>query len=880
MNALYQYKILLVDDRLENLISLSAVLKKAGYTCDKAISGKEALQFLLKNKYGLIILDVQMPEMGGFEVAELIKGNSKTKDIPLIFLSANAIHKEFFNKGYEVGALDYLTKPVDIDLLLLKVKNFLFLHHSLRLLEKANTVLEKKVVEVKISYEDLYYSLPQEVFLINNQGVVVNINRTDRLNCGLQAKELLHRPFKRSLFLSEILSEFDTTGKFEHFVNQNKRKRSVEFKIQKSDTVVFYGDATITPSFIDGKPHIQVFVNDITELKNAEKEIRESEAFNKGILSSLSSHIAVVDWNGTIINVNEAWTNFAKQNGEISFERSGVGSNYFEVCEKAIAEGDKYAENALNGIKAVLKKEISQFQMEYPCHSPDKERWFILSVTSFEGDRLKTVVRHVDITERKKAEEELMKSKKLVEIIYEASPEAVIIIDGEGHIIKWDSKSEMLFGWNESEVLGVSLSETIMPERYREIFFNGLKQYSEFKEGPLFNKPLETTVLNKSGAEFYISLCITASLINGKRYFIGFIRDISERKQAERLLYDSQKSYENLLNNMNDGFVVDDIDGKIIFANERFFEIFGINKSDLESLEMEDYVAPEYQKKIRKRHDQRISGKKVPDNFEFKGLKKNGEVIWLDVRVNPIFEKGVIKGTQSVIRDITKKKRAEEILVESEVKIRNFATHLNQVLEDERTNLAREIHDELGQQLAGIKYGISSFKKMAANKVEIEHKVNDLLNDVDITIQDLRKIATELRPGILDTLGLSSSIEWLVKGYEKKKGVRCNLRIDVGEQQFSKQISTCFFRICQESLTNISKHTEADEVDIQLYLKDKKLSLIIKDNGKGMTINKQENPFSMGLIGMKERANNIGGTFEIVSELGKGTIIKAEVTIN
>lgn len=880
MDELYQYKILLVDDRLENLISLSAVLKKAGYDCDKALSGKEALKMLLNNKYGLIILDVQMPEMSGFEVAEYIKGNSKTKDIPLIFLSANAIHKEFFNKGYEVGALDYLTKPVDIGLLLLKVKNFLFLHHSLSLLEKANTILEKKVVEVKISYEDLYYSLPQEVFLINNEGIVVNINRKDKLNCGLEAKDLLHQYFKRSLFLSEILSEFDTTSKFELFVNQNTRKKNIEFKIRKTDTTIFYGEATITPTIIDGRHHIQVFVNDITELKNAEIEIRESEAFNKGILSSLSSHIAVVDWNGTIINVNEAWTNFSKQNGDICFKRSGVGSNYFDVCEKAIAEGDKYAEKALSGIKAVLKKETPHFQMEYPCHSPEKDRWFILSVTSFEGDRLKTVVRHVDITERKKAEEELIKSKKLVEIIYEASPEAVIIVDGEGVIIKWDTKSETLFGWTESEVLGINLSETIMPQRYREIFFNGLKHYSEFEEGPLFNKALETTALNKSGVEFYISLCITASLINGKRYFIGFIRDISERKKAERLLFDSQKSYENLLNNMNDGFLVDDIEGKIIFANERFCEIFGISKSDLENMELEDYVAPEYRKTLRKRHDQRISGKKVADNFEYKGLHKNGEMIWLDVRVNPIFEKGVIKGTQSVIRDISKKKRAEEVLVESEIKIRNFANHLNQVLEDERSNLAREIHDELGQQLAGIKYGISSFKKMAANKIEVERKVNDLLNDVDITIQDLRKIATELRPGILDTLGLASSIEWLVKGYEKKKGVRCNLKIDVNEQQFSKNISTCFFRICQESLTNISKHTEADEVDIQLYLKDKKLSLMIKDNGKGMTINKQENPFSMGLIGMRERANNIGGIFEIVSELGKGTIIKTEVTIN
>ncbi len=1002
MNELYQYKILLVDDRPENLISLSAVLKKAGYTCDKALSGKEALKMLLNNKYGLIVLDVQMPEMSGLEVAELIKGSNQTKDIPLIFLSANAVDKEFFNKGYEVGALDYLAKPVDVNLLLLKVKNFLFLHHSLTLLAKANVILEKKVVEAQISFESLYYSLPQDVYLINKEGIIVNINRTGILSCGMNAEDLLHRHFKNSLFLDTILSEF------EPYFNRNELKENIEFQANKTDNTSFYGEATITPTLIDGDLHIQVFINDITErvkseesvrkselrltiaqkiakigdwefdhstnriswseemyniyncdpktyhpnleslinlthqedrkplikwvnslifsvkkpsiiiriinpdssikyirgdgeicydekghpfksigtaqditeLKNAELEIRESEAFNKGILSSLGSYIAVIDKNGHVLSVNESWKKAAMQMEADALLKVFSGENYFEVCEQSKNENNSFAEKVLYGLKAVLNKNILRFEIEYPSYTKDQERWYFVSVSGFEGDNHKVVLRFVDITERKKSESALIENKKLVQSISEASPDAVIIINGEGIITKWDAKSEALFGWKESDVIGTNLSETIMPQRYHEMYLNGLKQYVEFKEGPLFKKTLETTALNQSGVEFYISLNITVSLLNGKLHFIGFIRDISERKKAEQLLFDSQRLYKNLLDNMNDGFMVDDIDGKLTFANEQFCEIFGIKNTDLDNIVLENYVDPEYRAALRERHNRRMSGDIVHDSFEFKGIRANGENIWLEVRVNPIIEKGVIKGTQSVIRDITKKKKAEEVLVESEIKIRNFANHLNQVLEDERTSLAREIHDELGQQLAGIKFGISSFKKMATNNPEIERKINDLLNDVDITIQDLRKIATSLRPGILDTLGLASSIEWLVKGYEKKKAVRCKLKIDVDEQQFNKSISTCFFRICQESLTNISKHTEADEIMIELSLKNKKLSLIIKDNGKGMTMNKQQNPFSMGLIGMRERANSIGGTFEIESGVGKGTLIKTEVIIN
>lgn len=616
------------------------------------------------------------------------------------------------------------------------------------------------------------------------------------------------------------------------------------------------------------------------ELKKAEIEIKKSEAFTRGILSSLGSYIAVIDWTGHIISLNESWEKATMQQEADTLLNVFPGSNYFKACERAIKEGNSCSEKILHGLRSVLNKEQLRFEIEYPSHLPGEKRWFMASVTGFEGDNTKAVLRFANITERKKSEFALIDNKNLIQSIYDASPDAVIIVDAEGVITKWDEKSEALFGWKENEVMGVNLSETIMPPRYQEIYLNGLKQFVEYKEGPLFKKSLETTALHKSGVEFYISLNVSTSIINRKRFYIGFIRDISERKKAEQLLFSSQRLYKNLLDNMNDGFMVDDIEGRITFANEQFCEIFGIENANLTNIILEDYVDPEYRTVIREMHNKRVAGENVQDAFEFKGRKTNGESIWLDVRVNPIFEKGEIKGTQSVIRDITKKKIAEVVLVESEIKIRNFASHLNQVLEDERTNLAREIHDELGQQLAGIKYGISSIKKLTSNNEDIQLKISELMNDVDTTIQVVRKIATELRPGILDTLGLASSIEWLVKEYGKKKGVKLVLNIDVNEQEFSKSISTCFFRICQESLTNISKHAEADEILVSLFVKDKKLVLIIKDNGKGISINKQKNPFSMGLIGMKERVNNIGGHLEILSEPGKGTCIITEVKIN
>ena len=196
------------------------------------------------------------------------------------------------------------------------------------------------------------------------------------------------------------------------------------------------------------------------------------------------------------------------------------------------------------------------------------------------------------------------------------------------------------------------------------------------------------------------------------------------------------------------------------------------------------------------------------------------------------------------------------------------------MLEDERASIAREIHDEFGQQLAGIKMGLSSFKKMFSEDNPLSEKMNDMMRDVDNTLQALRKIATELRPGILDSLGLVPSIHWLVNEFEKKTKIKCHLQPDIKKHKYEQNLSTCFFRICQESLTNISKHSGATEVYIGLEQGEKELRLKISDNGKGIASEKLENPFSMGLLGMRERANIIGAHLLIMSKKNSGTTVQ------
>lgn len=385
-------------------------------------------------------------------------------------------------------------------------------------------------------------------------------------------------------------------------------------------------------------------------------------------------------------------------------------------------------------------------------------------------------------------------------------------------------------------------------------------------------------------------------------------KNITDLKQSIEKLQTQKNLFEGLLESAPDGIVGINEKDQIVIFNRMAEMIFGYERKETmgSSLSM---LMPE---KNVSRHKEFVTAYFANPSHRQMGTvgrplfgkRKNGELFPVDISLS-CFETPEGKITLSSIRDITKQKLAEEKLTKAETEIRNFARHINKVLEDERAHIAREIHDDIGQQLAGIKMGLALLKKKPARATllpmggdggGLEASLDGMMRDVDNTIQSLRKIATELRPGILDSLGLIPSIKWLAQEFEKKTGIKCFIETDAKEQMFEKNLSTCFFRICQESLTNISKHAQASEIRIKIrqappqpspigretvrskVLPDGEdlggaLVLEISDNGKGISSEKLDNPFSMGLLGMRERANIIGADLKINTGKGKGTTV-------
>jgi signal transduction histidine kinase len=229
----------------------------------------------------------------------------------------------------------------------------------------------------------------------------------------------------------------------------------------------------------------------------------------------------------------------------------------------------------------------------------------------------------------------------------------------------------------------------------------------------------------------------------------------------------------------------------------------------------------------------------------------------------------------------TERKRIVLALELSEMRARNFAKQLNDALETDRARIAREIHDEFGQQLTGLKMSLSSLKKTGGTGDDIGPFIDALVIDVNESIQTIRQIANELRPALLDKLGLFAAIEWLVSEIEKKTGIASRIYVAIDQPVIDKTLEINIFRICQETLTNVTKHAEATMVDIRIEHVDNLLKISIADNGKGIKAgNLQNPPLSMGLLNLKERANLIGAELKINSQTGQGTMVELILNIN
>jgi signal transduction histidine kinase len=239
------------------------------------------------------------------------------------------------------------------------------------------------------------------------------------------------------------------------------------------------------------------------------------------------------------------------------------------------------------------------------------------------------------------------------------------------------------------------------------------------------------------------------------------------------------------------------------------------------------------------------------------------------------------RSNEQLHQEIRERSRAQEELRQSQEQLRNLASHLQSIREEERTHIAREIHDELGQVLTALKMDTHWLQhKLPADQKPLIDKIGSMSKLINTTVQSVRRISTELRPGLLDDFGLSAAIEWQANEFCQRAGIDCNIRSEPEDIILDQAQSTALFRIFQEALTNIARHANASRVDIVLIKNSATVEMQVRDNGRGITQDQVRASKSFGLLGIRERVHSLGGNLNISSTPAKGTSINITLPIS
>jgi PAS domain S-box-containing protein len=354
--------------------------------------------------------------------------------------------------------------------------------------------------------------------------------------------------------------------------------------------------------------------------------------------------------------------------------------------------------------------------------------------------------------------------------------------------------------------------------------------------------------------------------------------------EASAELRKSEGRYRDLFENAKDALYVHDLNGRYTSVNRAAEKLTGYTRAEMLGKEFTDFVPPEQIEGVRE-----YFRRKMIDEgetcYESEVITKDGRRVAVEVNSHLILKNGVPVAVQGAARDITERKAAEEKLKLTSEQLRALSARLQSAREEEGTRIAREIHDELGSALTSLKWDLEELDKILSSSIDqlqlaaAREKLHAPMKLADTAISAIRRIASELRPSILDDLGLVAAIEWQAQQFQARTGIVCPYDCSLEKVELTEEQSTAVFRIFQEALTNVLRHAQATKVDIKINKENGYFGLSVSDNGKGTTESEKSEQQSLGILGMRERAHLVGGEIHIKGVRGKGTVVIVRVPI-
>ncbi len=507
----------------------------------------------------------------------------------------------------------------------------------------------------------------------------------------------------------------------------------------------------------------------------------------------------------------------------------------------------------------------------------DKHKTKAQLIDEFENLRQHFSTLELEVARRKQAEEELKKNERNLAKAQEIGRIGSWEWDIETDKGSWSHETYRMFGFEPGEI--VVTFETLLTRIHPD---DRERVAREIEVGVNEHKAIdmEYRVFRKDGNEVLVHSRaeVTVDKTGKPIDMVGVIQDITERKGSEEALAESERRYRAVFEQAADAIVVVDAEtGEFVDFNDSACQNLGYTRQEFEELTISDFEVIESREEVEE-HVRRVV-ERGSDVFETRQRRKNGEVrdIHVSARAISIGGRGFL---MAIWHDVTERKRSEEALQRSREELRDLAERLNTIREEERTVIARELQDELGQVLAALRWDVHAM----ANGLP-EHLVGEreqalaMLDQIDAAAGSVRELSSRLRPPLLDDLGLVAAIEWQAQQFSSHTRIPCELDLSEGKLTLETDRATAVFRVLQEALTNVTRHAEAKHVSISLEATDEGISMVVRDDGKGITDAELVGSQSLGLVGMRERALALGGEVKVCRVVDGGTAVTLRLPV-
>ena len=459
---------------------------------------------------------------------------------------------------------------------------------------------------------------------------------------------------------------------------------------------------------------------------------------------------------------------------------------------------------------------------------------------------------------------------------------ASLTVDQEGTILTWSDEAHGLTGYSAEQTIGNTFSFLLTPVTADIGLQAQLLRTALQSE----KATTECWLVSATGERRWVHLSL-APLVGEERWarrFLLVLRDLNETAGVQEALRDHEGSLERILDSATDAIITIDDEQRIVMFNAAAERMFLCERQKTVGQPL-DVLIPERYRLPHRRHVDAFgaSGATSRHNGEqsvLTALRGDGSEFPIEASISRTRVRGRSLYTV-ILRDVTERMQAQRALKRSHEELRQLAVALQSAREDEKTDIARELHDKVGQGLTSLKSDVAwLMQNVPGPDQQTRDKLRLMGVGLDRIVAEMHRVSADLRPLVLDDLGFGAAAEWLINDFKMRTGTTCDCRLDQSVQDIDEPVATALFRALQESLTNVARHAQASRVDIQVVRDNGAVQLEVSDNGKGIGETDSERPGSSGLRALAQRAMVLGGEVKTTRLDSGGTRVVFRVPVN